>query len=352
VTTTLDTLAQRSGRPERGSRRRGLIVLLAFVLVMVGLAVAAGGYYEWAVGASGPQRPVSITIPSGATGSDVANLLKKEGVIRSTLGFRLLAKVRHFSSGFEAGRYNLKTNMPVSNVLDALKAGPVVQSLRVTFPEGYRLSQMAQRVKDKLGIKSSTFTKSADSGRWTLDPYLPAGTNTVEGFLFPSTYDFLKDSKATDVIQRLLQEFDKQAKTLSWTNAKALGVTDYEVVVIASLIEREARFDADRPKIAAVIYNRLKKGMPLEIDATIQYALGSWAPITIPDRQVDSPYNTYLHAGLPPTPIASPGLASLTAALNPAKANYLYYVVIDAAGHHGFTNSYAEFVKLKNKYKG
>jgi UPF0755 protein len=182
--------------------------------------------------------------------------------------------------------------------------------------------------------------------------YLPKGTKSVEGFLFPSTYDFLKDVKADDVVRRMLAEFEDQVKDLPWANAEALDVTKYEVVVAASLIEREARFDEDRGKIAAVIYNRLKKGMALQIDASVQYVLGSWGPITVKDRDLPSPYNTYLHAGLPPTPIASPGLKSIIAALTPAKANYLYYVVIDAAGHHAFTNSYQEFLRLKDQYQG
>jgi UPF0755 protein len=124
------------------------------------------------------------------------------------------------------------------------------------------------------------------------------------------------------------------------------------VVVIASMIEREAKFAQDRPKIAAVIYNRLKKKMPLQIDATVQFALGDWGKLTTPDYDVDSPYNTYRAQGLPPGPICSPGLASIQAALEPAKADYLYYVVIDAQGHHGFTSSYQKFLELRDKYQG
>ena len=282
----------------------------------------------------------------------MADLLKDKAVIRSTLAFRLMSKFRGFSSGFEAGKYRLTTNMTASDTLAALKAGPFVESLRVTFPEGYRIEQMAQRASAKLPVKEADFLKSATSGTWTVEDYLPKDSKSVEGFLFPSTYDFLKDVKADDVVRRMLAEFEDQVKDLPWANAGALDVTKYQVVVAASLIEREARFDEDRAKIAAVIYNRLKKGMALQIDASVQYILGSWGPITVKDRDQPSPYNTYLHAGLPPTPIASPGLKSIIAALTPAKANYLYYVVIDAVGHHAFTDSYQEFLKLKDQYQG
>jgi UPF0755 protein len=346
----LETLERRSERPRR-RRRVGLIVLLCVLILLLGLVVAGGVYYQWATGASGPKTAVTIDIPSGATGSDVAAILKKDGVIRSTLAFRVLSRFRGFRSGFQAGQYKLTTNMTISAVLAALKQGPFVDTLRVTFPEGFRISQMAQRVHEGLGIKASAFTKAATSGAYSLGDYLPKGTKTVEGFLFPSTYDFLKDATADDVIQRMLTEFEKETAVLPWSNAKAHGVTDYQVVVMASLIEREARFQEDRAKIAAVIYNRLKKGMPLEIDASIQYIKGTWDPITVQDRSLESPYNTYLNTGLPPAPIASPGLASIEAALTPVKAAYLYYVVIDDAGHHCFTDTYEKFLTAKNQHR-
>jgi peptidoglycan lytic transglycosylase G len=347
----LETLPRRSERPRR-RRHRGLLIVLVLAVVLGGALVTAGLYYQWSTGASGPKKALVVTIPSGASGQQVGDLLKQQGVIRSTFGFRLMSKFRGFSSGFEAGKYHMTTNMTASGAIAALNDGPFVESLRVTFPEGYRIEQMAQRAREKLHVRESDFTASATTGTWTVGDYLPKGTKSVEGFLFPSTYDFLKDDKAEDVIRRMLAEFENQVKDLPWSAAKTLGVTDYQVVVAASLIEREARFDEDRAKIAAVIYNRLKKGMPLQIDASVQYVLGSWGPLTVKDRDIQSPYNTYLHKGLPPTPIASPGLKSIVAALTPADANYLYYVVIDAAGHHAFTASYQEFLKFKNQYQG
>jgi peptidoglycan lytic transglycosylase G len=348
----LETLPRRAERSPGRKRRVGLIVLLTVFVLLAGAVTVGGLWYRWAVGASGPQRPVAITIPVGATGTEVADLLKDNGVIRSTFGFRVEARFNGFQSGFDAGRYRLTTNMTARDALAVLAKGPVVKSVRATFPEGFTVAQMAGSVHKQLGLSEREFAKLANSGRYALPPFLPKGTQTVEGFLFPETYDFLADVTNDGVINRLLEQFTKEAATLPWTKARALKVTPYQIVILASLIEREAKFDVDRPKVAAVIYNRLNKHMPLEIDATIVYALGKTKPrLTLDDLKIDSPYNTYIHGGLPPTPIASPGLASLQAALNPADVDFLYYLT-DSKGHGHFTASYSEFLQLKAKYLG
>jgi UPF0755 protein len=290
-----------------------------------------------------------LEIPRGATGAEVADLLKAKGVIRSTFVFKLEARFRGFKAGFDAGRYtNLTTNMTISDVLEALKKGPAVESLTVTFPEGLTVAQTAARAAQKLGISKRDFLKAARSGDYSLPPFLPEGKKTVEGFLFPNTYDFLTDASADSVIKRLLSQFEHEAAALPWDQAQTLGVTPYEAVIVASLIEKEARFSPDRTKIARVIYNRLKKGMLLQIDATINYALGRSGPILLKDREVPSPYNTYLHIGLTPTPIASSGKASLLAALAPAAGDWLYYVLIDCkTGRHGFATTLSEFNRIR-----
>ena len=324
---------------------RGLAILLFLILLFGGGGAAVFGYYTWATSASGPQKRVSLTIPKGSTGAEVGELLEKRGVIRSALAFRLLLRFRGLSSDFKAGRYtNLTTNMAISEVLGKLEEGPKVKSVSVTFPEGYTLEQTALRAARDLDISRKKFVQLATSGEFSVPPYLPEGTKTIEGFLYPNTYDFVKDVGPKGVIDRLLASFEEQVAGLPWERAKQLGVTPYEIVTIGSLIEQEARFSADRRKIARVIYNRLERGMPLQIDATIQYALGDFSPILLKDREIESPYNTYLHNGLPPTPIGNPGRSSLSAALSPAPGNWLYYVLIDCdTGRHYFTNSLSDF---------
>ena len=351
----LETLPKRAERRPR-ERRRGLVILIT-ILVLVAAFVAAGaGYWSWATGAAGARTKLVVTIPDGSSGGEVATLLQKNGVIRSTWAFKLLSRFRGFAGGFQAGVYtNLTTNMAVEDALDALKKGPLpTKSLQALFPEGLTVRQTAERAQELLGISQEDFVKSATSGEWSLSPYLPKGTKTVEGFLFPKKYEFKAGITPDEVIKRLLAQFKLEARDLAWSGYKRLGLKRaYDVVIVASMIEREARFPEDRPKIARVIYNRLAKGMPLQIDATVEYALGAHKPrLTLADLKVESPYNTYLHNGLPPTPIASPGAASLEAALAPVKGNWLYYVVILSQGHHACTASYDEFLRLKQKYQG
>jgi UPF0755 protein len=272
-------------------------------------------------------------------------------VIRSSLAFQLTAQIRGVGSSLQAGTYQLLTNMTVSEAFDALEAGPVVETVTATFPEGLEVEEAAAVAAESLGVDLSSFRAAATSGQFVLPPYLPQGTETVEGFLFPKTYEFPTAIDEQEVIGRLLAQFKEEAATLDWSRAEGLGLTPYQVVVVASLIEREARAPEDRANIAAVIHNRLREGMPLQIDATIQYALPEANRIlTEEDYELESPYNTYLHQGLPPTPIASPGLASLRAALEPANVHYLYFLVVDEkTGRHEFAETYEEFLRLKEQ---
>ena len=332
----------------RGSAGRGL---LAFLLVLVVLTGSALAYYRYSTGASGPSRPVAIEIPAGATASDVGRILEKAGVVRSELAFRLTAGFQGVGASLQAGEYDLRTNMTVEQALSALEAGPIVETVTVTIPEGLELEEIAAEVAETMTFDAEAFVDAATSGQHSLPPYLPEGTETLEGFLFPKTYEFDPEADAEQVIATLLAQFEEEASTLDWSRAKQLGLTPYEVVVAASLIEREARADEDRAKVSAVIHNRLREGMALQIDATVQYALPEKNRLlTLEDYEYESPYNTYLHPGLPPTPIASPGLASLEAALNPADEDYLYFLVVDPeTGAHEFAETYEEFLALKEE---
>ena len=169
----------------------------------------------------------------------------------------------------------------------------------------------------------------------------------LEGFLFPSTYNLDPDTSANDLVGQQLRTFKEKTANLDWGSAKNLGLTEYQVLTVASMVEREAKLPEERALVAAVIYNRLMAGMKLEIDATVQYALGYWkTDLTAEDLLTDSAYNTRLYEGLPPGPICNPGVATIEAALHPASVDYLYYVATgDAAGHHIFTASYDEFLR-------
>jgi UPF0755 protein len=328
--------------PGRGAARSSLLLFLLLVLLAAGVV----GAYRWGVDGSGPTRPVTVDVPRGATASYVANLLEREGIVRSALAFRIAARLRGFSSEIQAGGYTLRTNMSVSDALDALERGPTpADVVEVTFPEGLELQDVAEVAGDALGIGASGFVQRGTSGAYALPPYLPEESDTVEGFLFPKTYEFPSNASVDQVITRLLAQFETEVEGLPWGRARKLGVSPYEVVVIASMIEREARLAEERPKIASVIYNRLEIGMVLGIDATIRYLDPDPSNgLTESDLHIDSPYNTRINPGLPPTPIASPGLASIEAALAPADTDYLFYLLVDEeAGKHRFYESEAAF---------
>jgi UPF0755 protein len=266
-----------------------------------------------------------------------------------------MASLRGGGSDIKAGVYPMRTNMALSEAFLLLEDGPEdrTPTITLTIPEGFRVEQVADRIAEELDLKRRGFIDAATSGRFVLPPYLPEGTKTVEGFLFPETYQVRTSADAEDVIAIQLDQFRRVAEGLPWDRAETLGVTPYEIVIIASMIEEEARVPEDRAKIAAVIYNRLARGMNLEIDATVLYALGRHKErVLFADLEIDSPYNTYRNPGLPPTPIASPGQASLEAALQPADADFLYYVVIDKEGRHAFTSSYEEFLRFKEQARG
>jgi UPF0755 protein len=342
--------SDRHGPPGERSRRGALLILLVAFLVLIGGVVAAGAYYGRCRGASGPRDPVSFTVRRGMAGEQVVERLHDLGVIRCG-GFvgRILLRGTGKADQILAGDYGLTTNMTFDDAIDVLTTPPPpVPTVRVTIPEGYRLTQIAERVHDALGISQERFLASAERPGWSLPPYLPSGHGT-EGFLFPKTYDFVKeDTGPDDVVRRMLDQFDTEAKTLPWKNAEGLGVSPYEVVIIASMIEREARVPSDRPKIAAVIYHRLALGMTLGIDATLLYDDPTPdGQLSASDLESNSPYNTRVHAGLPPTPIASPGRPSIRAALSPADVPFLYYVLCGADGHHRFSVDYDVFLHDK-----
>jgi peptidoglycan lytic transglycosylase G len=325
------------------NRNWGLRISLVLVLVLAVLGISATRYYGWCSEASGPQQPVTFKVAKGASGSEVVDALHEQGVVRCGLVSKWLLRRSGLQDEFRAGTFDLTTNMTPEAAFAALTVAPdPVPTVRLTIPEGYRLTQIAGRVHETLGIPVKAFMKATEKQGLALPPYLPADAPSIEGFLFPETYFIRKDASAESIVKRLLDQFGTEAETLPWENAKALGVTPYEVVTIASMIEKEAALERERPIIAGVIYNRLKIGMNLGIDATLLYDDPTPdGQLSFSDLEADTPYNTRVNPGLPPTPIASPGRASLEAALNPADTPYFYYVLCGEDGHHAFAKTEA-----------
>jgi peptidoglycan lytic transglycosylase G len=346
-------------RRERDRPRRvALVSLLVALAVLVGGLVAVARYYDRCGDPpAGKAEAVSFTVPPGATGKQVVRDLHDQGLV-SCEGFvmDLLLRGTGKANGILSGTYDLRRGMTLDQILDVLTtAPPRVPMVKMTVPEGFRITQIAQRVQEDLDIPSGTFLDALDDPGVALPPYLPASAPSPEGFLFPATYQLPRDDlRAQAVIEEMLRIFGDQAKTLQLrAGATRLGLSPYEVVIVASMIEKEARVQRDRPLIAGVIYNRLHAGMALGIDATLLY--DDPTPdgrLSGSDLESDSPYNTRLRVGLPPTPIASPGAASLKAALHPADTRYFYYVLCGADGSHKFAVTYREHLRNVNACLG
>ena len=294
-----------------------------------------------------PGQPVTVTIRSGQGSVQIGRALRDAGVIDSVNRFRDVAEERGLDGLLKPGTYNLTTGMSLDAVLDILARGPSV-GVPLTIPEGFTVAQIA----DKL-VASGEFSKAevdkALKSKDLIVPHRPKGETRLEGLLFPKTYAIEPDDSALDVVQAMLDQLEVVLGGYRLSSAPQ-GLSPYEVLKVASMIEREAKVPADRPMIAAVIYNRLRRDMHLQIDATVAYAVGHSRP-TAGDLRSRSAYNTYVHTGLPPTPIASPGEASIKAALQPADGDWLYYVIASENGEHAFTASYQEFLRLKANAK-
>jgi UPF0755 protein len=255
----------------------------------------------------------------------------------------------------------MKTKSSFDTIVKTLQAGPPPPpTYNFLVPEGLRQTEIAKSIdeahassqaqsgKPQPAFTGAEWTAAVDKLRIPAKYAVPEGTKSKEGFLFPATYELLNSASADEFAEKQLDSFEQNFDSIDMSYASKRNLTPYEVVIIASMVEREARLDSERPKIAAVIYNRLKERMTLGIDATIQYAVSDkeWKNgLTESDLAIDSPYNTRLQIGLPPTPIANPGLKSLEAAAHPADVDFLYYIANpDGSGEHFFTNSYDEFL--------
>ena len=325
------------------------------ILVLVALALIVPGYVYLKslglVGSSEPGKPVRLVVPDGANATSIGELLEKKGVIPSALGFRLSMFMDGGDVQIQAGKYSLSTGLTPEDALNQLEKGPEIEFVTITFPEGSWIVDFAAALEEKTHIKGKDFLEAATSGE-IRSKYQPDHVDTLEGLLFPSTYQIVETDTAESVVQRLVDEMEKRTAEVGFEQAERTGVSPYEALIVASMIESEAALDEERPKVARVIYNRLNEGMMLGIDATVLYAIGEHKEtLTESDLAVDSPYNTRLVTGLPPTPIGAPGLASLEAAVQPADGPWLYYVLADCEGRHAFSESYDEFLRNKAVYQ-
>jgi UPF0755 protein len=284
--------------------------------------------------------PVQVVIPPGADASEIGDILEHQGVISDGGRFREYAKDQGEGSAFKAGSYSIRAGTGYDALIRMLDRGPVVVTKTLVVPEGFRLTDIEARLP-AVGISKPAYAKAV---RRAPSPPGYGHHLNMEGFMFPATYTIRPGEKAVALVAQQLAAFRANVAKVDMSYAESKNLTPYDVLRIASMIEREARAPGDRAKVAAVIYNRLHRGMALGIDATILYHLGSWSA-TIHQSDIDDPepYNTRIHSGLPPTPICNPGLASIEAAAHPAKVDYLYYVAVPGQSAQYFTASYSDF---------
>jgi UPF0755 protein len=344
----LDALQQTGSRRIRRKRRSSVLG----VLLVLGVLGAIFVIYSAATGGEdGTRESARVQVIKGDTLSDVAAKLEEAGVIKSAFVFELQARYEGYGTQIKTGRYAFESGQDSGEILHKLTVGQAAPTFTVTIPEGLTIKETAGTVAAGSNVPAPEFDEAArrtDYGYAFLDN---SEVKTTEGYLFPAKYDFERSFTARQIVDRLLQQYLLETQDLDFAEAKErLDLTENQVVIVASLVEKEAASHEEKPLIASVIYNRMRKDTPLQIDATIQYALKRpKANLSLADLKVDSPYNTYENKGLPPGPICSPGRESLLAALNPANTNYLYYVLEANAEKHFFTKSYDDFLRAKAK---
>ena len=307
---------------------------------------------------------VDVFIPEGASTREIAQALKDAGVISNVNDFVNACRQQGATNNLKPGSYELVTGMAMKDLIDSLVAGPPDNSIRLTIPEGLNIAQTAAIVEANCSIPAADFIAEAHNAAKYIEdyPFLEGCyDNSLEGFLYPKTYQIPPGKNAEYVIRKLLSQFAIETDGLDLSYAESRGLSLYDILVIASLVEKETYLPDERAKVSSVIYNRMDQGMLLQIDATIIYALAdperdyADKPLLNVDLDIESPYNTYRNAGLPAGPICSPQILSIQAAAQPEQTDYFYYVLTSKDGTHTFSVTYAEHeeaVKVYNQVFG
>jgi UPF0755 protein len=320
---------------------RALVNTAIAIIVAAGVIVAAAGlWFRDAVYGDRSQPAVATTfiVPRGSSLGDVVSGLQNAGILAHPIALRILARLRNDEADIQSGQFRFPAHQTSDEILRRLISG-TADAVWVTFPEGFTARQIGARLAARSLVRADAFDRYAARTRLDIDG---TRTTSLEGFLFPSTYLVPVGADPERIARILTDQFFRELPANAAAKARALGLTVPQVITVASLIEREAQADDERALMAGVYYNRLRAGMPLEVDATIEYVFPEHhTVITRRDLEIDSPYNTYRHTGLPPTPIANPGKASIDAAFAPVHSQYLFYVY-KGNGHHAFAKTLEE----------
>ncbi len=316
-------------------RRRGLTLAVLAATLLAGCSTQH-------------DEPARVTVPSGATLAAAAESLNVAGVVSSPRAFRMYARLRGRDRELRAGTYQIEPGASWDDVLNLLSGGRSLQA-RITIPEGWQLREIIPYLARTLDTPEDSVAAAASDSAWREQLDVP--TPMLEGYLFPDTYFLAYGTSARDAVRELLRRFEEVWDPAWDERLTELGMTRHQIVTLASIVEKEARVADERSVIAAVYHNRLRIGMPLQADPTVQYALGRHTErVLFRDLEVDSRYNTYRHPGLPPGPIASPGRASIEAALYPADVRYLYFVA-RPDGRHEFRETFDQHRRARDEIR-
>ena len=329
-----------------GWKKWTAIAVVAAVLLGAGLFLAFGTSHTIERSDRDAGENIYMVVKPGTTASEISDRLMQLGVIDSRLRFWWLMKLQGDASKFKTGTYAFTLHMDEQAVLDKLVAGDTTV-VKFTIPEGFGIKEIAKRLADEGLVDEQEFLAEAkDFAPYDYMKKRPNVRYAAEGYLFPDTYVIHSDVSAEGIMKMMAEDFDTRLTPALRQQAAAKGLSIHDLITLASLVEKEARYDEDRPIIAQVFFKRLQMGMPLQSDTTLQYLMaGPKEDVSIEDTKIDSPYNTYQHEGLPPGPIASPGMKSILAVLNPANTDYLYFVA-DRQGHNHYSQTYDEHLAI------
>ncbi|WP_366922556.1 endolytic transglycosylase MltG [Metallumcola ferriviriculae] len=343
-------------RREKTNRLKKLILGFVAIAVVLLLIFSGAGFYQvnkmMRPMTDGPSPSKVVFIPPQSSSNEIGKLLQKEGLIRHRLLFTVYARLHKLDTRLQAGEYEFSPSKSLPEIVNKITSGQV-KTYSFTIPEGYTVDQIAALLSDKGFVDKEKFLYLVKEGDfdYSFIKGLPKNKHRLEGYLFPDTYQIPKGFGEREIINLMLRRFSEVFSEDWRERAKLMDLDIGDVVTMASLIEREAKQKVEQSTIASVISNRLERGMLLQLDATVQYALGEHKErVLFEDLEVESPYNTYKNVGLPPGPIASPGRSAIEAALYPADTDYFFYVAKPDGGHE-FTKTLAEHNRAIRQYR-
>ena len=350
-------------KKKRRRVKKAPIIILSLILIFI-VSASILGYKYYSLYTNGGIKAdndkgtdVNISIKMNTSPKEISYALEDANIVDNALFFYLKAKNDGVTKNFKAGDFVLNTSMSYEEIINTLQSTGQSQQLKLLVKEGETQEDIARNLDDMGIVTYDEFINACNNITYDYKflkdlPTDEARKNKLEGYLYPDTYFLSENDTAEDIVNRLLRRFDELYTEDLYKKAESLNLTTDEVVTIASIVEREVRYTPEKSIVASVVYNRLEKGIKLQMDATVLYAKGEHSDRTlISDTKIESPYNTYYIEGLPIGPISNPSIDTIKAVLNPADTDYLYYVVKDdATGEHFFTNDYNEFLEAKEKY--